>query len=122
MLPMGYAGVGRTERRRRAADLLDELGLADRRFHLPAMLSGGEQQRVAVARSLAMEPDLILADEPTGNLPTNSGAEIIALLEGLNRTGVTLVIVTHDDPLGGRALRRIHLRDGRVAVNVKLET
>ena len=115
MLPMSYAGLGRAQRRRRADQLLEQVGLAERRYHLPAMLSGGEQQRVAVARSLALEPDLILADEPTGNLPSDRGAEIMALLEGLNRSGVTLVMVTHDATLGRRARRRIRLRDGRIA-------
>ena len=115
MLPMSYAGLGRAQRRRRADQLLEQVGLAERRYHLPAMLSGGEQQRVAVARSLALEPDLILADEPTGNLPSDRGAEIMALLEGLNRSGVTLVMVTHDAMLGRRARRRIRLRDGRIA-------
>ena len=114
MLPLGYAGVNRSERRRRADRLLEQVGLAERRYHLPAMLSGGEQQRVAVARSLALEPDLILADEPTGNLPSDRGSEIMALLEGLNRSGVTLVTVTHDDAMGRRARRRVRLLDGRV--------
>lgn len=114
MLPMGYAGVNRSERRRRADRLLEQVGLAERRYHLPAMLSGGEQQRVAVARSLALEPDLILADEPTGNLPSDRGSEIMALLEGLNRSGVTLVTVTHDDAMGRRARRRVRLLDGRI--------
>lgn len=114
MLPLGYAGVHRSERRRRADRLLEQVGLAERRYHLPAMLSGGEQQRVAVARSLALEPDLILADEPTGNLPSDRGSEIMALLEGLNRSGVTLVTVTHDDAMGRRARRRVRLLDGRI--------
>ena len=114
MLPMGYAGVNRSQRRRRADRLLEQVGLAERRYHLPAMLSGGEQQRVAVARSLALEPDLILADEPTGNLPSDRGSEIMALLEGLNRSGVTLVTVTHDDAMGRRARRRVRLLDGRI--------
>ena len=114
MLPLGYAGVRRSERRRRADRLLEQVGLAERRFHLPAMLSGGEQQRVAVARSLAVEPDLILADEPTGNLPSDRGTEIMELLEGLNRSGVTLVMVTHDAALGRRARRRVRLLDGRI--------
>ena len=117
MLPLGYAGVNRSERRRRADRLLEQVGLAERRYHLPAMLSGGEQQRVAVARSLALEPDLILADEPTGNLPSDRGSEIMALLEGLNRSGVTLVTVTHDDVMGRRARRRVRLLDGRIVAD-----
>ena len=122
MLPMGYAGVSRSERRRRADRLLEQVGLAERRYHLPAMLSGGEQQRVAVARSLALEPDLILADEPTGNLPSDRGTEVMALLEDLNRGGVTLVMVTHDHTLGQRARRRIRLLDGRIVEDRALTT
>ena len=122
MLPMGYAGVSRSERRRRADRLLEQVGLAERRYHLPAMLSGGEQQRVAVARSLALEPDLILADEPTGNLPSDRGTEVMALLEDLNRGGVTLVMVTHDNTLGQRARRRIRLLDGRIVEDRALTT
>ena len=122
MLPMGYAGVSRSERRRRADRLLEQVGLAERRYHLPAMLSGGEQQRVAVARSLALEPDLILADEPTGNLPSDRGTEVMALLEDLNRGGVTLVMVTHDNSLGQRARRRIRLLDGRIVEDRALTT
>ena len=122
MLPTGYAGVSRSERRRRADRLLEQVGLAERRYHLPAMLSGGEQQRVAVARSLALEPDLILADEPTGNLPSDRGTEVMALLEDLNRGGVTLVMVTHDNTLGQRARRRIRLLDGRIVEDRALTT
>ena len=115
MLPMGYAGMGRGERRTRAAELLEEVGLNERMYHLPTMMSGGEQQRVAIARSLALKPDLILADEPTGNLPSDRGEEIMQILEGLNREGVTIVMVTHDDDLGRRARRCIRVLDGRVA-------
>ena len=114
MLPMGYAGMGRGERRTRAAELLEQVDLSDRMYHLPTMMSGGEQQRVAIARSLALKPDLILADEPTGNLPSDRGEEIMAILEGLNQEGVTIVMVTHDDDLGRRARRCIRVRDGRV--------
>jgi putative ABC transport system ATP-binding protein len=114
MLPMGYAGVAAAERRDRAAALLDRLGLADRMHHLPTMMSGGEQQRVAIARALANEPDLILADEPTGNLPSDKGEQILQVLEDLNRQGVTIVMVTHNDAQGKRAKRCIQLRDGRV--------
>jgi putative ABC transport system ATP-binding protein len=114
MLPMGYAGVGFHDRRKRAAELLDRLGLADRLHHLPTMMSGGEQQRVAIARALANEPDLILADEPTGNLPSDKGEQILTVLEDLNRQGVTIVMVTHNDAQGKRAKRCIQLKDGRV--------
>ena len=114
MLPMGYAGMRRGERRTRAAELLEQVDLSDRMYHLPTMMSGGEQQRVAIARSLALKPDLILADEPTGNLPSDRGEEIMAILEGLNQEGVTIVMVTHDEDLGRRARRCIRVRDGRV--------
>jgi putative ABC transport system ATP-binding protein len=114
MLPMSYAGVGSTERRQRAAGLLDRLGLADRLHHLPTMMSGGEQQRVAIARALANQPDHIHADEPTGNLPSEKGEQILAILEDLNRQGVTIVMVTHNDAQGRRAHRCIRLMDGHV--------
>jgi putative ABC transport system ATP-binding protein len=114
MLPMGYAGVRADERRRRAAELLNRLGLSDRLHHLPSMMSGGEQQRVAIARALANQPDLILADEPTGNLPSEKGEQILAILEELNRQGVTIVMVTHNDAQGRRAHRCIRLKDGRI--------
>ena len=114
MLPMGYAGVPGAARRQRAAELLDRVGLGDRLHHLPSMMSGGEQQRVAIARALSNEPDLILADEPTGNLPSDKGAEIMEILENLNRNGVTIVMVTHSDDQGARARRRIHVRDGQI--------
>jgi len=114
MLPMGYAGVPFHDRKKRAAELLDRLGLADRLHHLPTMMSGGEQQRVAIARALANEPDLILADEPTGNLPSDKGEQILVVLEDLNRQGVTVVMVTHNEAQGKRAKRCIRLKDGRV--------
>lgn len=114
MLPMGYAGMRRSDRRKRAAELLEQVGLSERMYHLPTMMSGGEQQRVAIARSLALRPDLVLADEPTGNLPSDSGEEIMQILEGLNREGVTVVMVTHDEDLGQRARRCIRMRDGLV--------
>jgi putative ABC transport system ATP-binding protein len=115
MLPMSYAGIGFHDRRKRAAELLDRLGLSDRMHHLPTMLSGGEQQRVAIARALANQPDLILADEPTGNLPSDKGEQILEILEDLNRQGVTVVMVTHNDAQGKRAHRCVRLRDGKIA-------
>lgn len=114
MFPLMYAGVRRADRRERARGLLVQLGLEHRLTHYPNMLSGGEQQRVAIARALANDPTLILADEPTGNLPSDTGDEILAILDGLNREGVTIVMVTHDDALGRRGSRRIRLRDGLV--------
>lgn len=112
MLPMSYAGIKQKERRTRAVELLDRMGLGDRMYHLPTMLSGGERQRVAIARALANGPSVILADEPTGNLPTDKGEEIMEILEGLNAEGVTFVMVTHNDAHGRRARRTIRIRDG----------
>lgn len=114
MLPMSYAGLSFSKRKARAAELLDWLGLKDRLFHLPTMMSGGEQQRVAIARALANEPDLILADEPTGNLPSDKGEEILKTLEELNNKGVTIVMVTHNEQQGKRAKRCINIMDGKI--------
>ncbi|MBN2735809.1 MAG: ABC transporter ATP-binding protein [Spirochaetales bacterium] len=114
MLPMSYAGVKYNARKKRAGELLDWLGLNDRLYHLPSMLSGGEQQRVAIARALSNDPDLILADEPTGNLPSDKGEEILETLEKLNSNGVTIVMVTHNDAQGDRAHKRIHIKDGKI--------
>ncbi|MGE5153206.1 MAG: ABC transporter ATP-binding protein [Bdellovibrio bacteriovorus] len=113
-LPLSYAGWGARERRGRALELLEQLALADRADHLPRQLSGGQQQRVAVARALANRPALILADEPTGSLESRAGASILELFEGLNRSGVTLVIVTHDPTVARHARRIIQLLDGRL--------
>jgi putative ABC transport system ATP-binding protein len=114
MLPMGYAGVPFKKRRERAELLLEEVGLAHRTRHLPTMMSGGEQQRVAIARALANDPDVLLADEPTGNLPSDKGHEIMDMLERLNDKGVTIVMVTHNPDQGRRAKRRITIGDGRL--------
>lgn len=113
-LPLRYAGVPRGEAAERAAALLAQVGLARRGHHYPAQLSGGEQQRVAVARAVANEPDVIMADEPTGNLPSATGGEIMDLLRGLNDKGVTLVVVTHDQRIGDLGRTKVRLRDGRV--------
>ena len=112
MLPMSYAGVSYKTRRTRAQELLEEVGLAHRMYHLPTMMSGGEQQRTAIARSLSNDPDLILADEPTGNLPSDKGEEIMTMLENLNNKGVTVVMVTHNKDQGNRAKRKISIKDG----------
>jgi len=107
--------AGRPHRLERARELLDAVGLADRADHYPSQLSGGEQQRVAIARALALRPPLVLADEPTGNLDSATGAQVIELLLALNREhGSTLVLVTHDEALAGRGQRIVALRDGRV--------
>ncbi len=118
MLPMQYAGVPVKKRKERAIYLLNEVGLDHRMNHLPTMLSGGEQQRVAIARALSNEPDLILADEPTGNLPTEKGDEIMDILEKVNNNGVTIVMVTHNPNQGKRAKRIINLRDGRLESSI----
>jgi ABC-type lipoprotein export system ATPase subunit len=113
--PLLYQGVGRGERQRRARAVLDRLGLGDRARHEPTELSGGQQQRVAVARALVTEPALILADEPTGNLDSHAGAEVIALLRELHDSGRTVVLITHDASVAAMADRQIHLLDGRIA-------
>ncbi len=113
-LPLVYAGVPRGERRRRAEAALEAVGLADRLAHQPNELSGGQRQRVAIARALVAEPALVFADEPTGNLDSRSGAEIMELFAGLNDRGVTLVLVTHDQAIAQRARRIVSLRDGLV--------
>ena len=114
-LPLVYRGLRRAERRERARAALEAVGLGHRTGHRPAQLSGGEQQRVAIARALVGEPTLLLADEPTGNLDTRSGAEVMAVLERLNsERGVAVVLVTHDLDVAGRARRQVRVRDGLV--------
>ncbi len=113
--PLLYQGVGRRERHDRARSALERMGLGDRLDHEPPELSGGQQQRVAIARALVTEPRLILADEPTGNLDSASGDEVMALLHELHAAGRTIVLITHDADVAGRAQRQVHVRDGRVA-------
>jgi putative ABC transport system ATP-binding protein len=112
--PLLYQGTPRKERTARATAALERLGLGDRIHHEPSELSGGQQQRVAVARALVTEPALILADEPTGNLDSRAGAEVMDLLHELNAAGRTIVLITHDADVAAAASRQIHLRDGRV--------
>jgi putative ABC transport system ATP-binding protein len=118
-LPMVFAGVPRGEREERARKALDSVGLSPRAEHRPEQLSGGERQRVAMARAVVMGPSILLADEPTGNLDTASGGEIVRLLEAMNAGGLTLVVVTHDPAIGGRARHRVRLVDGAVAEEVR---
>ncbi|MGL5916982.1 MAG: ABC transporter ATP-binding protein, partial [Culicoidibacterales bacterium] len=116
-LPLIFAGVGKSERRKRAALMLDKVGLGDRLDHLPSELSGGQQQRVAIARALVNNPQVILADEPTGNLDSKTSVEILKLLKQLNREeGMTFVIVTHSHVVYDYADRLIEMKDG-VLVN-----
>ncbi|MHC5009685.1 MAG: ABC transporter ATP-binding protein [Planctomycetota bacterium] len=113
-VPLEYAGVSPKDARERATVLVERIGLGDRLAHRPTELSGGQQQRVAIARALANDPSLLLADEPTGNLDTKTGREILALLRTLNEAGTTLVVVTHDPKIAQRAHRTVHMQDGRI--------
>ena len=113
-LPLIYRGMSREERRRRVKESLERVGLSERVRHRPNELSGGQQQRVAIARALAASPPLILADEPTGNLDSTSGGEIMQMLHDLNHHGHTVVVITHDNAIADAAQRRIVIRDGRV--------
>ena len=113
--PLLYQGVGRRDRVARATAALERLGLGDRLRHEPSQLSGGQQQRVAIARAIVTDPALILADEPTGNLDTTAGAEVLALLRELHAAGRTIVLITHDAEVAASAPRRLHIRDGRLS-------
>jgi putative ABC transport system ATP-binding protein len=112
--PLMYQGVGRKERLQRAQVALERLGLGDRLHHEPSELSGGQQQRVGIARALVTEPALLLADEPTGNLDSHSGAEVLQLFRDLHALGRTIVLITHDTDVAAAADRAVHLRDGQL--------
>ena len=113
-LPLVYRNVSHAERRHRALQALEQVGLADRLRHRPSELSGGQQQRVAVARALCGAPSLILADEPTGNLDSHTGKEIIELFRKLNQQGNTILLITHDNGVAAQAARQIRIEDGRI--------
>jgi len=113
-LPLVYAGVPPVERERRVQEALEHVGLADRSRHRPSELSGGQRQRVAVARALVNRPAIVLADEPTGNLDTRTGDEILALFDRLHEQGQTIILVTHEEEIARRAHRIVRLRDGRI--------
>jgi putative ABC transport system ATP-binding protein len=120
-LPLIYAGVGSTERKRRAKESLEMVGLGDRMYHKPPELSGGQRQRVAVARALVNRPAILLADEPTGNLDSQTGDEVMAIFTSLNDAGQTIVLVTHEHDIAEHAKRQIFLRDGVVERDVLTE-
>lgn len=120
-IPLMYAGVGRRERKKRALAALESVGLGDRVDHRPDELSGGQQQRVAIARALVNRPSIVLADEPTGNLDTKSGSELLDIFDGLLSRKITIIMVTHDPEVAERAYRTIWLRDGQVLSDKKRE-
>ncbi|MEM2018091.1 MAG: ABC transporter ATP-binding protein [Candidatus Pacearchaeota archaeon] len=114
MLPMIFQGIPAEEREKKAENLLEKVGLSKRANHKPKELSGGEQQRVAIARALANDPEIILADEPTGNLDSKTGKEILEILKKLNKEGKTIIIVTHDSNIAKSAKKIIYIKDGKV--------
>jgi putative ABC transport system ATP-binding protein len=118
-LPLMLCGMPPSQRRERVEAILGETGLSDRMDHRPDQLSGGQRQRVAIARATVTRPELILADEPTGNLDSTSGKEVIAILERLNDGGMTLIVVTHDPAMGRRARRRLKMVDGCIAEDIR---
>jgi putative ABC transport system ATP-binding protein len=119
-MPMILAGIDPQQRKSKVRNILAAVDLTDRAEHKPDQLSGGQRQRIAIARAMIMNPGVILADEPTGNLDRASGIEVIELLEALNQQGMTLILITHDQDLGARAKRKIHIVDGKIAANPEL--
>lgn len=120
-LPMIYAGIGLRERLKRAKEALISVGLEDRMHHRPSQLSGGQQQRVAIARALVNNPGIILADEPTGNLDSKSGAEIMDILDKLNKQGKTIILVTHEEYIAEHANRIVRLLDGKITADERVK-
>lgn len=120
-VPLIYAGIDKAERRQLATNKLIDMGLGDRLLNTPAKLSGGQQQRVAIARALVTEPLVLLADEPTGALDTRTSEEIMAIFEGLNAAGITVIVVTHEDEIADHAKRRIEFRDGKVIEDRRIQ-
>jgi len=118
-LPLIYGGVGRAERKRRTEQAIEKVGLTDRMHHKPNELSGGQRQRVAIARALVFNPSIILADEPTGNLDSKTGTEIMAMLDELHASGHTIILVTHEDEISLHADRIIHLKDGLIESDIR---
>ena len=118
-MPMVLSGLNSKERKKKVDNALARVSLTDRSDHRPEQLSGGQRQRVAIARSIVMEPDVLLADEPTGNLDSTSSKEIIKLIEELNKGGLTLIVVTHDTDIGSRSERLIELLDGKIVKDKK---
>lgn len=113
-LPLIYRGIAKSERRKLALNALTKVGLEDRIYHLPSEMSGGQQQRVAIARAIAASPSIILADEPTGNLDSKSGADIVKILKDLNNDGRTVILITHDEKVANIAKRKIKIKDGKI--------
>jgi putative ABC transport system ATP-binding protein len=120
-LPLVYSGLSREERRRKAEKALASVGLADRMHHRPNEMSGGQRQRVAIARALVNDPAIVLADEPTGNLDSKTGEEVMELIDRLNAAGHTIVLVTHEESLAMRAGRVVRLRDGKIVTDERVE-
>ena len=120
-LPLIYSGVSAKDRRQRAEQMLERMNLGHRVHHRPNALSGGERQRVAIARALVNEPDMILADEPTGNLDSKSGLEVMKILCELNQEGHTVILVTHEEDIAGYTSRRLRLRDGQIESEERVE-
>ena len=118
-LPLVYSGLPRKERKARAEKALDAVGLGTRKHHRPNEMSGGQRQRVAIARALVNEPSILLADEPTGNLDSKTGEEILSLMDDLHRGGNTIILVTHEDELAQHASRVVRLRDGKIVSDVR---